>query len=266
MKRQPLSLALGLMIALAGIPAGAQQPADVLQAHGLVKSGRFFVLPDEEQISQGLIHMQPVMRLMDGKYAAWKAILQNEYEFQWWGDYKIQMQAKSNDVRVQFNNMPARNPMERLQKQEAAQVLAAYAAEIRGANTQLELRRKRLVGDAGKQRAENQAKDACRTFLAAKADLWPEYERLMGRYLELKNDDAVQNALKVYNSKAQAHLKLGPSDDLTRKVKLVLDYERTYSPETAPQLKKLTRVQKLDRKKKLKKPSSSAADDTMAGK
>ena len=243
-------LAVGLMLLLGGSRGIAQEPVDVLKTNGLVKSGRFFVLPEEEKVLQGLFNMRPVMGQLEAKYNAWGAILQNEYEFQQLSDYKIRVIGEFNGFRIALNNMPQRTPQQRYEKQVAAQQLNAYDQELRLINSELVLRQKRLVDEAGKQKAEDDAKKVCETFLQAKGRMWPDVDALLKRYDELKSNDSVSNALRAYNAEAQAHLKIGPSDDLSKKAKQVIAYERTYSPETAPQPRKMSRTKRLDMKKK----------------
>jgi hypothetical protein len=262
-KQSPI--AFGLLLFLGSL-AIAQQPIDVLRANGLAKSGKFFVLPEESTVAEGLVHLQPAMRLVDERYGALSAILQNEYEFQWLTDYLVVIQGQLNDFRVAYNNMPASTPQQRLEKQQAANMFPLFDNEIRMTNSQIELRRKRLVGEVKKEKTENEAKQSCRSFLNAKGQVWPNVESLQKRYGELKADDSVLNALKAFNSSAQAQLKIGPSDDFTKKAKLVLAYEKNYSPDTAPQVKKMTRAKRLDLKKKRGKSSSSPGQDEVANK
>ena len=125
-------------------------------------------------------------------------------------DYKILVTGQLNDFRVAFNNMPQRTPLERFQKQQASQQFAVFDNELRLTNSELALRQKRLVGEAGKQKAEDDAKKACETFLQAKGRLWPDVDSLLKRYDELKGNDSVLNALRAYNAQAQAHLKNRP--------------------------------------------------------
>src|SRR5208337_1122085 len=114
-------IAVGLMMLLGGSHAIAQEPVDVLKTNGLVKSGKFFVLPEEEKVLQGLFNMRPVMGQLEAKYNAWAAIIQNEYEFQQLSDYKIQITRELNDFRVAYNNIPAGTPQEGSAKQQAVQ-------------------------------------------------------------------------------------------------------------------------------------------------
>jgi len=258
-------ITVGLMMLLGGSHAIAQEPVDVLKTNGLVKSGKFFVLPEEEKVLQGLFNMRPVMGQLEAKYNAWAAIIQNEYEFQQLGDYKIQVTGQLNDFRILFNNMPQRTPLERFQKQQASQQFAVFDNELRLTNSELALRQKRLVGEAGKQKAENDAKKACETFLQAKGRVWPDVEATLKRYDELKSNDSVLNALRAYNANAQAHLKIGPSDDLSKKAKQVIAYEQTYSPETAPQPRKVPRHKRLDLKKKRDKQVTAGTKEAVAG-
>ena len=236
----------------------------MLKTNGLVKSGKFFVLPEEEKVLQGLFNMRPVMGQLEAKYNAWAAIIQNEFELQQLGDYKIQVTGQLNDFRILFNNMPQRTPLERFQKQQASQQFAVFDNELRLTNSELALRRKRLVGEAGKQKAENEAKKACETFLQAKGRLWPDVDSLLKRYDELKSNDSVLNALRTYNAGAHAYLKIGPSDNLSKQAKQVIAYERTYSPETAPQPRKMSRPKRLDMKKKRDKQLSPETKNAVA--
>ncbi len=242
-------IAVGLML-LAGSQGLAQEPEDVLKTNGLVKSGKFFVLPEEEKVGQGLFNLRPVMGRVDTTYNAWAAIIQNESELQQLTDYRIQVQGQLNDFRVAFNNMPARNPLERLQKQEASQQFAEFDNVLRWTNSEVELRRKRVVGPVGKQKAEDDFKSAREKFVQAKGQLWPDVDSMQKKYDELKSNDSVLNALRAYNTQAQARIKIGPSDDLSKKAKLVINYERNYSPETAPQPTKLSRPKRVDRNKR----------------
>ena len=82
MIEKQVRIAVGLMMLLGGSHGIAQEPLDVLKTNGLVKSGKFFVLPEEEKVLQGLFNMRPVMGQLEAKYNAWGAIIQNEYEFQ----------------------------------------------------------------------------------------------------------------------------------------------------------------------------------------
>jgi len=59
-------IAVGLL--LAGSQGIAQEPVDVLKTNGLVKSGKFFVYPEEEKVLQGLFNMRPVMSQLETKY------------------------------------------------------------------------------------------------------------------------------------------------------------------------------------------------------
>ena len=93
--------------------------------------------------------------------------------------------------------------------------------------------------------------------------MWPDFEATLKRYDELKSNDSVLNALRAYNANAQAHLKIGPSDNLSKEAKQVIAYERTYSPETAPQIKKMPRPKRLDLKKKRDKQVLSQTKDAM---
>ena len=121
---------------LGGSHGIAQEPVDVLKTNGLVKSGKFFVLPEEEKVLQGLFNMRPFMGQLEAKYNAWGAILQNEAEFQQLGDYKIQVTGQLNDFRILFNNMPQRTPLERFQKQQASQQFAVFDNELRLTNSE----------------------------------------------------------------------------------------------------------------------------------
>ena len=255
-KRVRIAVSLLLLLLLGGSHGIAQEPLDVLKTNGLVKSGKFFVLPEEEKVLQGLFNMRPVMGLLEGKYTAWAAIIQNEYEFQQLGDYKILITGQFNDFKVAYNNMPQNTPQQRFEKQQAAQQFAVFDNELRMTNSELALRQKRLASEAGKQKAENDAKQACETFLQAKGRLWPDVDALLNRYDELKKNDSVLNALRAYNAEAQAHLKIGPSDDLSKKAKQVITYERTYSPETAPQPKKMQQGQAPGLEEKARQASS----------
>ena len=258
-------IAVSLLLLLGGSHGIAQEPLDVLKTNGLIKSGKFFVLPEEEKVLQGLFNMRPVMGLLEGKYSAWAAIIQNEFEFQQLGDYKILITGQFNDFKVAFNNMPQNTPQQRFEKQQAAQQFAVFDNELRLTNSELALRQKRLASEAGKQKAENDAKQACETFLQAKGRLWPDVDALLNRYDELKKNDSVLNALRAYNAQAQARLRIGPSDDLSKKAKQVITYERMYSPETAPQPKKISRTKRLDMKKKRDKQVPPQTKDAMAG-
>jgi len=253
MIERQVCIAVGLLL-LAGSQGIAQEPVDLLKTNGLVKSGKFFVLPEEEKVLQGLFNLRPVLSQLETKYNAWGAIIQNEYELQQLGDYKIQVTGQLNDFRIAYNNMPARTQQERFYKQQASQQFGEFDNELRMTNSAILLHQKRLVGEAGKQKAEDEAKKACENFLQAKGRLWPDVESMLKRYEELKSNDSVLNALRAYNAQAQARIKIGPSDDLSKKAKQVITYEQTYSPETAPQPKKMSRSKRLDMKKKRDKP------------
>ncbi|HKM53426.1 MAG TPA: hypothetical protein VJY33_08445, partial [Isosphaeraceae bacterium] len=80
------------------------------------------------------------------------------------------------------------------------------------------------------------------------------------RYDEIKTIDSVLNALMQYNTEAHAHLKIGPSDSLSKKMKQVLEYERTYSPETAPLPKKLSRTKRLEQKRARRNSKQASPD------
>jgi len=229
--------------------AASISDVQLLKTEGLVKSGNFFVLSEEEKVLQGLFNMRPFMAQLESKYNAWAAIIQNEYEFQQLGDYKIQITRELNDFRVAYNNIPAGTPQEGSAKQQAVQQFRVYDSELRQVDSSLELHRKRLVGEAGKRSAEDEFKKARENFMKAKGRLWPDVESLMKRYDELKSNDSVLNALKAVSAQTQARIKIGPSDDLSKKAKQVIAYERTYSPETAPQPKIVSRTKRLDKKK-----------------
>src|SRR5271157_4451456 len=154
MIERQVCIAVGLLL-LAGSQGIAQEPEDVLKTNGLVKSGKFFVLPEEEKVLQGLFNMRPVMGQLETKYNAWGAIIQNEYEYQQLGDYRILVTGQLNDFRIAFNNMPTRTLQDRFAKQQASQQFAMFDNELRLTNSELVLRQKRLVGEAGKQKAEN---------------------------------------------------------------------------------------------------------------
>ena len=127
-------IAVGMLL-LAGSQGIAQEPEDVLKTNGLIKNGKFFVLPEEEKVSQGLYNLRPVVSQMETRYNAWGAIIQNEYEFQQLTDYRIAVVGERNDYRVAYNSMPTRTPQERYAKQQASQQLAAYENEIRAVNS-----------------------------------------------------------------------------------------------------------------------------------
>ncbi len=75
MIEKQVRIAVGLMMLLGGSRGIAQEPLDVLKTNGLVKSGKFFVLPEEEKVLQGLFNMRPVMGQLEAKYNAWGAII-----------------------------------------------------------------------------------------------------------------------------------------------------------------------------------------------
>ncbi len=262
-KRQ-VCIAVSLLL-LAGSQGIAQEPADVLKTNGLVKSGKFFVLPEEEKVLQGIFNLRPVVSQMETRYSAWAAIIQNEYELQQLTDYRIQVIGEQNDYRVAYNNMPTRSLPERYAKQQAAQQFAVYDNELRMVNSAIEMHRKRLVGEAGKQKAEDEFKSAREKFVQAKGRLWPDVESMLKRYEELKSNDSVLNALRAINAETQARIKIGPSDDLSKKAKVVVGYEQTYSPETAPQPKKVPRHKRLDQKKKRGNQVPSVTKDAIGG-
>ena len=58
------------------------------------------------------------------------------------------------------------------------------------------------------------------------------------------------NALRAYNRNAKANLKIGPSDQMAKGIRQVIQFEQNYSPETAPRVKKMSRTKKLDLKQK----------------
>ena len=88
-----------IMMLLAGSHGIAQEPVDVLKTNGLIKTGKFFVLPEEEKVPQGLFNLRPVVGQLETKYNAWGAIVQNEYEFQQLDDYQIVVAGGHNDYR-----------------------------------------------------------------------------------------------------------------------------------------------------------------------
>ena len=91
---------------------------------------------------------------MAGKRGEWAAIIQNEYEFRQLSDYKVLLIAKINDYDAMIRQMSTRNPYECFQKQQVIAERNEWNAELGVTNTQLEIRRQRLVGEQGKRRAE----------------------------------------------------------------------------------------------------------------
>jgi hypothetical protein len=246
------TLAAGLVILL-GVPGAlAQEPLDVLNKHGLTKSGTFFVVASEEPVLQKLFNLRPAMGQMEEKYMKWAGILQNEYEFQALNDYRIQLQGHLNDVRGQVAAMPQRSFLERQAKAEAQQYQRAVDQELRDTNTQVERRRSLLVGPAEKARAERDFNNRREAFVDAKGQVWPMVEQTMKEYEQLKENDSVGNAIRAYNQAAKAHLKPGPSDKFKKSAQQVIAYERNYSPETATKPKKMPKRKGLQMQKKRK--------------
>ena len=158
--------------------------------------------------------------------------------------------------------MPPRTPLERCPKQQASQQLAAYENEFTQ-STASEFFAKATRRSGREAKGRNNSKKARETFLQAKGRLWPDVESLLKRYDELKSNDSVSNALRAYNAQTQAHLKVGPSDDLSKKAKQVISYEQTYSPETAPRPKKMSRHETSGPEEKERQASPGAASNTM---
>jgi hypothetical protein len=242
-----VALVLVLLGSSAVLAAG---PLDVLTSIGLVKSKKFFVLPAEEKVLEGIYNLRPRMATTAQKWGDWAAILQNEYEHQYLSDWKIQVIAHLNDCNTQLAGMPRNTPLDRYNYQQAVQYRNTVEQELRATNTQLAVRQKRLVSEFAKERAEGAFKTACSAFLDAKGQLWPQVEEVYKKYDGIKQNDSALNALRALNRDAHANLKIGPSDELAKSVKEVVNFERNYSPETAPQVKKYSRNQRLEMKKK----------------
>jgi hypothetical protein len=241
---------LGLIVVLGALGADGNRPQDELARNGLVRSGKFFVLPSEERVLQGFFNMRPSMAAMETRFGDWRSILQNEHEYQALGDYQLYLRGLLNDYNSQIAVMQERTAWDTIRKEQLARERNAVEVELRQAIFQFALRQKRLVGDLEKQRAEEVFNQAREDFLRAKERFWPQVDEISRRYDEIKQNESILNALREYNRQEKVSLKIGPSDNLAKKARQVKDYEREYSPETATQVKKPPTLKRLETKKK----------------
>jgi len=213
-------------------------PKEVLRENGLSQAGTYFIVESEAPVRQKIANMQPVMLDMEAKFNLWRAALINEDEFQYLTDYRLELQAELQNVDDRLGSMPKNTPIER---QAVAQVTAYRQRVVREMNEnqiQIELRRKRLVGQAGKEKLERDFDKVREKFLTAIGDLKPLYDKVKEDYEVLSKNKSVMNALRSHSESAKAKYKLGPSDKLTKEAFLVQKYEASYSPETAVKMGK----------------------------
>jgi len=208
-------------------------PQSLLKEHGLQSAGSFFVVDAEQEALQKFYNMDPLMRKMKGEFYEWAAILQNEYEYNTLGEYRIYLTGHLNDVGQAIGQMPQRNPLERQQVLNMRAYQQSVDNELRVTNSQIAIRERKLVGEEGKEKAEEEFKESRKVFLSAASEARPYYDRVVAEYAKLSEDSAVKNALKAHNQMMKVHMKLGPSDKLKKAAGTVVKHERDYSPETA---------------------------------
>jgi hypothetical protein len=222
-------------------PPPPTSPKDVLTTNGLTQSGTFFIVESEGPVRQKIANMRPVMLDMETRFNQWAAILHNEDEFQYLTDYRVQLGGHLTDVDNEIARMPQNNPLQRQAVQQSRIYRQRIDQEMRDNLSQIEIRRKRLVGPAVKEKMENDFGKAREKFLQAAGETQPLYDKVKEEYAILSKNSTVKNALTAHGERSIVKFKLGPSDKLKKDVANVIKYEKAFSPETAVPTKKRPR-------------------------
>ena len=185
----------------------------VLDARGLRKSGSFYVIATEKEIS-GFLKIKPIYNVMDTVLGQYQAILNAEMTFLYWDNERTLAQTYIGDLDMALantpNTIPNRLAIQQYQRERAATQL--YLNNVLGA---LEIARKNLVPPARKQAVWNEFLVHRAEFLEANKQLRPIVDKANAEYVVLKRDPAVKDALQTLSKRSNSPIKLGPSKALS---------------------------------------------------
>jgi hypothetical protein len=261
---------VGLLVVLGGSGALADDYSaeGVLKAHGLTRSGVFFIVASEsEAIENTQLKVRPLVQYMAQAHGKFAVVLENEMLLEEAEDYKIRVVSEIGNVDLALPDMPRRNILEKQQALQAQQWRNQLSKELNVTNNQIAALHRRQVPQGVKMKLEKDFEQKRSDFLSAAADLRPLADKTMGEYNELKGNASVKNALNAYKQLTKANIPLGPSKDFVKAIQFVKSAERTYSPETAAPNKKKKKPASLKgsraamSSKKAATGSSGANDD-----
>lgn len=195
------------------------EPHDILTAKGLIKSGGYYLLPEERGFSQSMTDLIKADRRLAGamkqKKAFEKAVKENDREIL----ALTQQRRKLNNRLSRVANAIKQNRLIAAINEltDRIRILEESGVDFEEAD--------RLRQRLGRIRIE---------FLRIVAELTPMVDEIQARYAALQNDGEIQAALDELNASRKRPLKLGPRRLFEKNIRQLQKLAATVQSETIP--------------------------------
>jgi hypothetical protein len=232
--RSSLAVALLALIAALGnaaTVAADPNPDQVLKERSLKRSGMVYVLEAESAFVPKVAKLQPDFRQLKGTYDKLAAVLINQAEYDTLNDQWTLVNEQWGNVRAEIDaHPPLSNNLLRQNWQNLLEAERRIHLQYNELQREVNLRYRRLVSDAEKERLRGEFQKQREEFLEKSAELRTQAGKIQDEYRNLGQDEAVKKALGALKLSTKARLTLGPSPDFKKASNWLTDAVKITSP------------------------------------
>lgn len=219
---------LGALVGHAAEPT----PEQVLEQHGLARSGTRYCIAEEAEVISEFHKVRPLIHYLAQAHGKCVEVEVNEYQLRYAEEYQNNLVAELSSVDATLPGMPQRSPAERLAYRQMTLYRNQVNQELITTRSQVNTLKGRQVPPRVKMDLQKEFKEHRGNFLAAASELRKPYDVCMAKYRELAENSLVKNALFTYGQINKVKVSVGPSREMEKAIGIVKQAERAYSPET----------------------------------
>jgi hypothetical protein len=212
--------AAGMLVALMGLSgaiasAADESPNEILEGHGLVKQGKYFLLPKvEDEVKEQLNKVVPLMDDLDVLFNQWSANEEKKFQLGALNDELAAVNAQKLANQALYSQLDRNPAIARGQRQQLDQNAVMLQNYFNQVQNQRNLVQSQIKGPRIQEAHLEKVAKAREVFLQAYDEMTPSLNKLKAAYNEVSQDAKVDSALKVLRESKRVQFKLGPSTEI----------------------------------------------------
>jgi hypothetical protein len=220
-----------IVVGAAMASAAFQSPREIIESFGLVKEGRYFVLPKvENEVKEHLNVVLPLVDTLDDLFDQWAANESKKYMVVALNQEIALVQAQFQRNQAMFNQLDTNPVVAKFQRQELnanATWLQNYRAEL--VNSRDNVQSQVAAIHVQEAHLEKVAK-ARGLFLEACDAMTPSLNRLKDAYNKVTQDPKFDSIIRVLRDTTKLPQKIGPSEAILKSMDRVNMAKKTLDP------------------------------------
>jgi hypothetical protein len=241
-------LSLPLVVFTSVLSLGADSPAmDVLKQKGLTRSGRIFVLDEEEPVLEKWTNIRAVLAKHTAAVERKNDVEQAAQEFEQLEERRVALQQNLDQLNQQINQQGFQQGNIR----QGGFGQAAYFSQLISQRNMIQMNLAQVVAaqkpvnplpETDKKALEAESKKSLEAAKAVLTEFRGSVDAVTKRYSQLNSDASVKTALQALEKAKVGSFKLGPSPTFKTAVKALENAERTVlAKKTSTSSKKKTK-------------------------